>query len=152
MKIYSYYGFNDFVVLTGYKSHVIKEFFLNYYARYSDITIDMQANAVQMHRHRTEPWKVTMLYTSADTQTGARLYKAKDFLGNEPFMLTYGDGVANVNIPKLLDFHRQSKKWLPSQQCSPKGVMAFYHLTIKAECSLFTKSLPTVRGLAEDFL
>jgi glucose-1-phosphate cytidylyltransferase len=79
MKIYSYWGFNEFVILTGYKSHVIKEYFINYYTRYSDITVDMANNAVELHNHRSENWKVTLLYTGADTMTGGRLLRAKDF-------------------------------------------------------------------------
>lgn len=108
MKIYSHWGFNEFVVLTGYKSHVIKEYFLNYYTRYSDITIDMASNEVEIHAHRNEPWKVTMLYTGADTMTGGRLLRARERIGTERFMLTYGDGVADVNIPALLNFHERS--------------------------------------------
>lgn len=78
MKTYSYWGFNEFVVLTGYKSHVIKDYFVNYYTRYSDITVDMSSNSVKIHNHRNEPWKVTMLYTGQDTMTGGRLLRAKD--------------------------------------------------------------------------
>ncbi len=110
MKIYSYYGFNDFIVLTGYKSHIIKDYFVNYYNRYSDITVDMANNTVEIHKTRHEPWKVTMLYTGQDTMTGGRIKKAKDYIGNEPFMLTYGDGVADVNIKDLLYSHKQSGK------------------------------------------
>ena len=99
MKIYSYWGFNEFVILTGYKSHVIKDFFINYYTQYSDITVDMEANHVQIHNIRTEPWKVTVLYTGQNTMTGGRLLRAKGYLGNERFMLTYGDGVSDVDIP-----------------------------------------------------
>jgi glucose-1-phosphate cytidylyltransferase len=108
MKIYSHWGFNEFVVLTGYKSHIIKDYFLNYYTRYSDITIDMASNAVQLHNIRNEPWKVTMLYTGPDTQTGGRLLRARDFLAGERFMLTYGDGVSDVHIPKLIESHEKS--------------------------------------------
>jgi glucose-1-phosphate cytidylyltransferase len=121
MKIYSYYGFNEFVILTGYKSHVIKDYFLNYYTRYSDITVDMANNAVEIHNHRNEPWKVTMLYTGLDTMTGGRLLRAKDFLGNEPFMLTYGDGVSDVNISQLIDFHRDNKKIVTVTSVQPEG-------------------------------
>jgi glucose-1-phosphate cytidylyltransferase len=110
MKIYSYWGFNEFVVLTGYKSHVIKEYFINYYMRYSDITVDMANNSVELHNNRNEPWKVTMLYTGPDTQTGGRLLRAKDFLGKERFMLTYGDGVSDVNIPELIQNHDAAGK------------------------------------------
>lgn len=110
MKIYSYYGFNDFVVLTGYKSHVIKEYFINYYNRYSDITVDMASNTVEVHKTRNEPWKVTMLYTGESTMTGGRIKRAQEYIGNEPFMLTYGDGVSDIDINALLDNHKKSGK------------------------------------------
>lgn len=110
MKVYSHYGFNDFVILTGYKSHIIKDYFINYYTRYSDITVDMASNAVEIHNHRNEQWKVTMLYTGKDTMTGGRIKKAQEFIGNERFMLTYGDGVSNVNIDELLKLHEKSGK------------------------------------------
>ncbi len=110
MKIYSHYGFNDFVILTGYKSHVIKEYFINYYNRYSDITVDMNYNTVEVHKTRNEPWRVTMLYTGQNTQTGGRIKKAQNYIGNEPFLLTYGDGVCNVNINDLVDSHKKSSK------------------------------------------
>jgi glucose-1-phosphate cytidylyltransferase len=121
MKIYSYWGFNDFVVLTGYKSHIIKEYFINYYMRYSDITVDMATNSVELHNSRNEPWKVTMLYTGPDTQTGGRLLRAKDFLGNERFMLTYGDGVSDVNIPELIRNHDTSGKLVTLTSVKPAG-------------------------------
>jgi glucose-1-phosphate cytidylyltransferase len=121
MKAYSYWGFNEFVILTGYKSHVIKDYFINYYTRYSDITVDMAGNAVEIHQHRNEPWKVTMLYTGPDTQTGGRLLRAKDFLGGERFMLTYGDGVGDVNIPELIQHHDRSKKTVTLTAVRPAG-------------------------------
>jgi glucose-1-phosphate cytidylyltransferase len=121
MKIYSYWGFNEFVILTGYKSHIIKDYFINYYTRYSDITIDMKNNAVEIHNHRNEPWKVTMLYTGPDTMTGGRLLRAKDFLGRERFMMTYGDGVSDVNIQALLGFHEKSHKQVTLTSVRPIG-------------------------------
>ena len=121
MKIYSYWGFNEFIVLTGYKSHVIKDYFLNYYTRYSDITVDMSNNSVEIHNIRNEPWKVTMLYTRPDTQTGGRLLRAKDFLNNERFMLTYGDGVSDINIPELIKCHDAAKKLVTLTAVQPKG-------------------------------
>ena len=121
MKIYSYWGFHDFVILTGYKSHIIKEYFINYYTRYSDITVDMIENSVEIHNDRTEPWKVTMLYTGQDTQTGGRLLGAQRVLGNERFMLTYGDGVSDINIPKLLKFHEKSGKIITLTAVQPTG-------------------------------
>ncbi|MDR1774763.1 MAG: glucose-1-phosphate cytidylyltransferase [Clostridioides sp.] len=121
MKIYSYWGFNDFVVLTGYKSHVIKDYFINYYTRYSDITVDMANNAVEIHNNRNEPWRVIMLYTGQDTMTGGRLLRAKDFIGNETFMLTYGDGVSDINIGKLLEYHRMHRKTVTVTSVQPQG-------------------------------
>jgi len=121
MKNYSYWGFNDFIILTGYKSHIIKEYFINYYTRYSDITVDMEQNEVEVHEHRNEPWKVTMLYTGLETYTGGRIKKAQDFIGKEPFMLTYGDGVSDVNIKKLVEFHKKSGKIATLTSIQPSG-------------------------------
>lgn len=110
MKIYSFYGFNEFIVLTGYKSHIIKDYFVNYYQQYSDITVDMQTNSVEIHRMQVEPWKVTMLYTGQDTMTGGRIKKAQRYIGNETFLLTYGDGVCDVDIGEIVKSHKASKK------------------------------------------
>lgn len=121
MKIYSYYGFNDFVILTGYKSHVIKDYFVHYYQQYSDITVDMQNNSVEIHKMQTEPWKVTMLYTGQNTMTGSRIKKAQDYIGNEPFMLTYGDGVADIDINELIKAHKSSDKKLTLTAVKPSG-------------------------------
>jgi glucose-1-phosphate cytidylyltransferase len=100
---------------------VIKDYFINYYTRYSDITVDMANNAVEIHKHRNEPWKVTMLYTGPDTMTGGRLLRAKDFLNDEQFMLTYGDGVSDVAIPALLEFHEKSGKYVTLTSVRPSG-------------------------------
>lgn len=121
MKIYSYYGFNEFVILTGYKSHMIKDYFVHYYQQYSDITVDMLNNSVEIHRMQTEPWKVTMLYTGQETMTGSRIKKAQEYIGNEPFLLTYGDGVANVNIPAIIDSHKKSQKIVTMTAVRPSG-------------------------------
>jgi len=121
MKIYSHWGFNDFVILTGYKSHVIKEFFIDYYAHYSDLTVDMVNNSVEYHNVRAEPWRVTMLYTGSATMTGGRLLRAKEFLGGERFMLTYGDGVSDVNIPELVRCHEASGKLVTVTAVRPGG-------------------------------
>ncbi|MCL2704756.1 MAG: glucose-1-phosphate cytidylyltransferase [Spirochaetaceae bacterium] len=121
MKIYSYWGFNEFVILTGYKSHVIKDYFINYYARYSDITVDMKNNTYELHNHRTEPWKVSMLYTGQNSMTGGRLLAAKDFIGKERFMLTYGDGVSDINIPNLIKSHECSGKYVTLTSVRPSG-------------------------------
>jgi glucose-1-phosphate cytidylyltransferase len=104
MKHYSSYGFNDFVILGGYKSYVIKEYFANYYLHQSDVEFDMEKNTMTTLESNTEKWKVTVLDTGLHTMTGGRLKRAAKYL-NEPFMLTYGDGVSNVNIKELLNFH-----------------------------------------------
>ena len=121
MKIYSHYGYNDFVILTGYKSHMIKEYFVNYYQRYSDITVDMTRGSVELHKVRTEPWKVTMLYTGQNTMTGGRIKRAQDYVGNEPFMLTYGDGVSDVDIAELINMHKASGKMMTMTAVQPSG-------------------------------
>ena len=121
MKIYSHYGFNDFVILSGYKSHVIKDFFVNYYQRYSDITVDMTTNTVTVHEIRQEPWKVTLLYTGQNTMTGGRIKKAQQYIGGEPFLLTYGDGVSDVNINDLIASHKASGKLATMTAVKPSG-------------------------------
>lgn len=121
MKIYSHYGLNDFIILTGYKSHMIKDYFVHYYQRYSDITVDMRDNSVELHKMRTEPWKVTMLYTGQNTMTGGRIKKAQDYVGNEPFLLTYGDGVSDVNIRDLISSHKASGKSMTMTAVQPSG-------------------------------
>ncbi|MFI3300981.1 MAG: glucose-1-phosphate cytidylyltransferase [Candidatus Gastranaerophilales bacterium] len=121
MKTYSHYGFNDFVILTGYKSHMIKDYFVHYYQRYSDITMDLRTNKLEIHKMRTEPWKVTMLYTGQNTMTGGRIKKAQEYVGNEPFLLTYGDGVSNVNIAETVEYHKQSGGLLTMTAVQPSG-------------------------------
>jgi glucose-1-phosphate cytidylyltransferase len=106
MKSYSHWGFNDFVICLGYKGYMIKEFFANYLIHQSDITIDLRANTSQIHSNKAEPWRITLVDTGDKTLTGGRVLRVKEYLGKETFMLTYGDGVANINIEKLLEFHR----------------------------------------------
>jgi glucose-1-phosphate cytidylyltransferase len=143
MKIYSHYGFNDFVILTGYKSHIIKDFFINYYNRYSDITVDMAGNTVEIHKTRHEPWKVTLLYTGQNSMTGARIKKAQDYIGNEPFMLTYGDGVADIDINKLVEAHKKSGKILTMTAVQLSG--RFGALVIK-EDNIITSFMEKPKG------
>lgn len=121
MKIYSHYGYNEFVVLTGYKQEVIKDYFVNFYMTNSDVTVDLSTNLVKVHQTATEPWKVTLLYTGRNTLTGARIKKAKDFVGNEPFMLTYGDGVGNIDINELISCHKKSGKLCTLTAYQPEG-------------------------------
>lgn len=111
MKSYSHYGFNDFVICAGYKQHVIKEYFSNYYLHRSDITFDFtNGNEVTVHTNIAEPWRVTVVDTGLNTMTGGRIKRVKDYIGNTPFMLTYGDGVSDINIKRLLEFHQSHGK------------------------------------------
>ncbi len=111
MKEYSYYGFNEFIVCAGYKQHMIKEYFANYYLHNSDITFDFQSdNKMTIHSNVAEPWKVTIVDTGLRTMTGGRVKRVKDYVGDNTFMLTYGDGVSDVNIKKLLEYHRTQGK------------------------------------------
>lgn len=108
MKIYSHYGINDFIVCCGYKGYVIKEYFANYFLHTSDVTFDMQKNSMEVHQRFAEPWKVTLVDTGEDTMTGGRLKRVGDYVkGEEAFCFTYGDGVSDINIQALIDFHRQ---------------------------------------------
>ncbi len=106
MKIYSKYGLNDFVICCGYKSYVIKEYFANYFLHLSDVTFDLKNNKMEVHHNDSEPWKVTLVDTGEDTMTGGRIKRVRKYLGEEDFCLTYGDGLADIDLPKLLEFHK----------------------------------------------
>lgn len=108
MKIYSAHGINDFIVCCGYKGYMIKEYFSNYFLHMSNVTFDFKTNKHEIHDHRTEPWRVTLVDTGAETMTGGRIKRVADYIGNEDFCLTYGDGVADINIRALLDFHSKN--------------------------------------------
>ena len=111
MKIYSSYGYNDFIVCCGYKAHMIKEYFANYYLHTSDVTFDFtNKNEMTLHSNFAEPWKVTLVDTGLKTMTGGRIKRVQKYIGNETFMLTYGDGVSNVDINKLVEFHKSHGK------------------------------------------
>ena len=110
MKIYSHYGFNDFVICLGYKGYIIKEYFMNYFLHNADLTIDVANNKVDIHGASTEAFKVTLVETGAHTKTAGRLQQVQKYTGNEDFMLTYGDGVADIDIPSLLAFHKAQNK------------------------------------------
>lgn len=108
LKIYSAHGINDFIICLGYRGYVIKEYFANYFLHTSDVTFDMVNNRVEVHQQHTEPWRVTLVDTGENTMTGGRLKRVRHFLDeNQPFCFTYGDGVANIDITKQLEFHRQ---------------------------------------------
>ncbi len=121
MKIYSYYGFNDFIICCGYKGYVIKDYFHHYYMHQTDITIDLKNNTIQFHDTNSEPWKITLVDTGLNTMTGGRIKRVQPFIGHEPFLLTYGDGVSNVNINALVDFHKKSHKIATLTAVQPSG-------------------------------
>ncbi|MCB4335836.1 MULTISPECIES: glucose-1-phosphate cytidylyltransferase [Bacillus cereus group] len=122
MKYYSSFGYNDFIICCGYKQYVIKEFFADYYLHMSDVTFDFTSeNKMIVHNTNIEPWKVTLIDTGLNTLTGGRIKRVKDYIGNEPFMLTYGDGVADVNIHELVDFHKSHGKAATITAIQPGG-------------------------------
>jgi glucose-1-phosphate cytidylyltransferase len=121
MKIYSHYGFNEFVILLGYKGNIIKQYFQNYFLHQSDVTIDIQNNRVQVHSNFSEPWVITLVDTGLDTQTGGRILRARKYLDGAPFMLTYGDGVGNVDIHALIECHKKGQKILTLTAVQPEG-------------------------------
>ena len=110
MKYYSEYGFHDFVICLGYKQYVVKEFFADYFLHTSDVTFDLAHNKMEVHNNYSEPWKVTLVDTGLNTMTGGRVKRVRDYIGNEPFMLTYGDGVSDLNIAELVKFHQSHGK------------------------------------------
>ena len=107
MKIYSAFGINDFIICCGYKAEIIKEYFANYCLNNSDVTFDMRSNTMEILKNNTESWRVTLVYTGHNTMTGGRLKRVKEYIGNETFCMTYGDGVCNVNINELISFHKK---------------------------------------------
>lgn len=110
MKEYSAYGYHDFIICLGYKQHVIKEFFADYFLHTSDVTFDLANNDITVHNNYSEPWRVTLVDTGLDTMTGGRVKRVQKYIGNETFMLTYGDGVSDVNIKETVEFHKQHGK------------------------------------------
>ncbi|OGU61908.1 MAG: glucose-1-phosphate cytidylyltransferase [Ignavibacteria bacterium RIFOXYC2_FULL_35_16] len=121
MKIYSSYGYNDFIILLGYKGYLIKEYFANYLLHNNDVTIDLQNNDISFRENKGEPWKISLVDTGLDTLTGGRVKRVSNLIGNEPFMLTYGDGVSDLDITKLIDFHKKSGKFITMTAVKPEG-------------------------------
>lgn len=121
MKTYSAHGINDFIICLGYKGYMIKEYFANYYLHMSDVTFDMRSNAMQVHQNTAEPWKVTLVDTGEQTQTGGRLKRIAEHLDGEDFCFTYGDGLCNVDIGRLIEFHSQSDTLATVTAVQPPG-------------------------------
>lgn len=129
MKIYSAHGFNEFIVCLGYKGYVIKEYFANYFLHQSDVTIDLKTNELQIHNSYAEPWKITLVDTGKDSMTGGRIRRVRHHIGDEPFMLTYGDGVGDVNVSALVDFHRKAGKLCTLTAVQPQARFGALNIT-----------------------
>ncbi len=121
MKIYSHYGFNDFVILLGYKGYVIKEYFANFFLHNSDVSIDLSDNSMEILNSQSQNWKVTLLDTGKDTMTGGRILQVKPYINNQTFMLTYGDGLCDINLKELLAFHTTHKRYITMSAIQPEG-------------------------------
>jgi len=121
MKIYATYGYNDFVVLLGYKAYVIKEYFANYFLHHSDVSFDLRNNEMTIINNKAENWKVTLIDTGLNTMTGGRLKRAKDYINNELFMFTYGDGVSDIKIDELVKFHQNHGKLITMTSIQLEG-------------------------------
>lgn len=122
LKYYSHYGFNEFIICCGYQQHMIKEYFADYYLHRSDITFDFtKNNKMTIHSNLAEPWKVTLVYTGENTQTGGRVKRIRNYLNNERFLLTYGDGVSNIDINALLDYHNERDSIVTISAVQPGG-------------------------------
>jgi glucose-1-phosphate cytidylyltransferase len=144
MKSYSHHGFNDFVICLGYKGYVVKEYFSNYFLHMSDVTIDMRDNSMQVHQHAAEPWRVTLVDTGADTATGGRIKRVADHVGDEAFMATYGDGVADVDVAALVAYHRAHGRLATITAVQPAGRFGALQIDDVAD-----GAAPPVRGFQE---
>lgn len=138
LKSYSSYGFNEFVICCGYKAHVIKEYFADYYLHRSDVTFDFSNNnAITIHNNVSEPWKVTVVDTGLNTMTGGRIKRVQKYIGDEPFMLTYGDGVCDVSISDLVTFHTKHRKIATMTAIQPEGRFGVLDLSDKNRIESF---------------
>jgi len=121
MKIYSSYGFNDFVICLGYKGYMVKEYFANYFLHKSDVTINLSNNSVKVHDSQAEPWNITLVDTGNESMTGGRIKRIQPYTNNETFMLTYGDGVSDINIAQLAKYHKEHGKFCTVTSVQPSG-------------------------------
>ena len=121
MKIYSFYGINDFIICCGYKGYLIKEYFSNYFLHNSDVTFNLSENNVKFHHKRSEPWKVSLIDTGQNSETAGRLLRVRNYIDEENFCFTYGDGLSNINIKNLIDEHKISKKLVTLTAVQPPG-------------------------------
>lgn len=128
MKIYSAYGIDEFIVCCGYKSYMIKEYFANYFLHRADVTFDIQNNRMEVLQNHVEPWKVTLVDTGENTMTGGRLKRVREYVGNETFCMTYGDGVSDIRIDQLIEFHHRQKSMATLTAVQPPGRFGAFNL------------------------
>lgn len=136
MKIYSHFGYNEFIICCGYKGYLIKEYFANYFLHQADVTIDLQNNSLEIHQSKAEPWKITLVDTGLNTMTGGRVKRIKEYIDGT-FLLTYGDGVGDVNIKELVDFHKENKKKATVTVVQPSGRFGAIQFDSKDEVKVF---------------
>lgn len=144
MKTYSHYGFNDFVICSGYKGYQIKEYFQNYWLHNADVTFDMRTREIEVHQETAEPWRVTVVDTGAETMTGGRVRRIQPYVQDETFMLTYGDGVADIDIPALVELHRSSGRAATLTAVQPLG--RFGALDVEGDTILSFREKPLGDG------
>ena len=137
MKSYSEHGFNDFVIMCGYKGYYIKEYFANYFRHQSDLTVDLSNNSVEYFNNKAEPWKITLIDTGLNTMTGGRIKRVQDIVGDEPFMLTYGDGVSDINIKELVDFHENHSGCITMTSSQPAGRFGALNIDVDNKITKF---------------
>ena len=137
MKTYSRYGYNDFIILLGYKGYVVKEFFFNYFLHNNDVSIDLKNNKISYLGTDSEPWKVSLIDTGLNTMTGSRLKKAQKFLNDDKFFLTYGDGISNINIEKQLEFHSSHSGIVTMTSVQPDGRFGAFESNIDGRVEKF---------------
>jgi glucose-1-phosphate cytidylyltransferase len=139
MKLYSAHGVNDFIICCGYKGYAIKEYFANYFLHMSDITFDMSKNSMEVHQRFAEPWCVTLVDTGEETQTGGRLKRVQDYIGDRDFCLTYGDGLSNVDIGTLIEFHKSEGKLATLTAIQPPGRFGALNMVGNSVCGFKEK-------------
>lgn len=137
MKTYSSYGFNEFVICLGYKGYVVKEYFANYFLHKSDVTIDLKNNAIEVHESEAEPWKITLVDTGDNSMTGGRIKRIEKYVKDETFMLTYGDGVGNIDIKELVNYHKSHGKLFTVTSVQPSGRFGALDISNESEVLSF---------------
>lgn len=139
MKTYSHYGINEFIICCGYKGYIIKEYFANYFRHNSDITVNLSNNSIEVLDYHAEPWKITLIDTGLNTMTGGRVKRIQKYIGNEPFLLTYGDGVADIDIQKTIELHISSGKILTVTAYKPSGKFGALDIAANGVVNSFTE-------------